>query len=196
MLIFSKMRKKRDYYDVTEIIFYKSRSLESVSIVSQKCRSPLVEFARISIFDIHVFLERKKKEKKLWNNSSLSSSTPVSRKRDKNVSPQYTFNRAEPRSAFDPRPFVDRQYRWLTELGWARSFFSPRLISRLRSVSLSIIVAERRKRTAERMAVANEPLVAGKHEEPMTKETSRERNAGMIGGEIYDRQRRIHGADY
>lgn len=40
-------------------------------------------------------------------------------------------------------------------------FFPPsRLISRLRSVSLSIIVAERRKRTAERMAVANEPLVA------------------------------------
>lgn len=186
MLIFRRWGKKRetDYYDVTKIILFRKN-------VDRHC-SNLLEFRSST----SMFFSRGKKRKKLWNNSSLSSSTPVSRKRDKNVSPQYTFNRAEPRSAFDPRPFVDRQYRWLTELGWARSFFSPRLISRLRSVSLSIIVAERRKRTAERMAVANEPLVAGKHEEPMTKETSRERNAGMIGGEIYDRQRRIHGADY
>ena len=163
-----------------------------------------LEFAPISISNVQEFFSREKKEREkiierpISVVPSLSSSTPVSRNRDKNAFPQYTFNRAEPRSAFDPRPFVDRQYRWLTELGWARSFFSfffsSRLISQLRSVSLSIIVAERRKRTAERMA--NEPLVAGKHEEPMTKETSRERNAGMIGGEIYDRQRRIHGADY
>lgn len=91
MLIFSKMRKKRetDYYDVTEIIFYKSRSLESVSIVSQKCRSPLLEFARISIFDIHIFLKRKKKKKIMEQFLVVFLDTCLTQERQKRLSTIY-----------------------------------------------------------------------------------------------------------
>lgn len=94
MLIFSKMREKRetDYYDVTEIIFYKSRSLESVSIdkiVSQKCRSPLLEFARISIFDIHIFLKRKKKKKIMEQFLVVFLDTCLTQERQKRLSTIY-----------------------------------------------------------------------------------------------------------
>lgn len=135
-LIFSKMRKEGRLTIITLWIF---REIEIVKIVftriyirngrifykfimemdkndqSIKLFHKNIHHCSNLLFDLHIFLKRKKKRNyrtmSHFHRSFVCLPRHLSHAREtKNAFPQYTFNRTEPRSAFDPRPFVDRQY--------------------------------------------------------------------------------------